>query len=84
MAAGGRGFLARRGAYEDAIAAYEEALGVVRDLGLREEVPFLFVDIGNLHVLLENLEAAAVLHKEALALALELGARDTAAHARIG
>jgi hypothetical protein len=41
------GFLARRrGAYEDAIAAYEEALGVVRDLGLREEVPFLLVPPG--------------------------------------
>jgi predicted ATPase/DNA-binding SARP family transcriptional activator len=74
----------RRGAYEDAVAAYEEALGVVRDLELREEVPFLLVDLGNLQVLLEHFEAAAVLHEEALALALELGVRDTAAHARNG
>jgi tetratricopeptide (TPR) repeat protein len=80
-----QGMLARRrGAYEEAVAAYEEALGVIRDLELREEVPFLLVDLGNLHVLLGDVEAAAVLHKEALALALELGARDTAAHARNG
>jgi hypothetical protein len=38
--------------YQDAVAAYEEALGVVRDLVLRDEVPFLLVDLGNLHVLL--------------------------------
>lgn len=79
------GWLARRrGAYEDAVAVYEEALGVVRDLELRDEIPFLLVDFGNLQVLLEDFEAAAILHKEALVLALELGARDTVAHARNG
>jgi tetratricopeptide (TPR) repeat protein len=63
---------------------YEEALGVVRDLGLRDEVPFLLVDLGNVQALLGDFEAAAMLHKEALVLASELGANDTVAHARNG
>jgi tetratricopeptide (TPR) repeat protein len=79
------GLLARRrGAFGDAIGAYEEALGIVRDLGLREEVPFLLVDIADLHVQLVDFETAAVLHKEALDLAQDLGARDAAALARSG
>jgi tetratricopeptide (TPR) repeat protein len=77
--------LARRvGAFDAAVSAYEEALGVVRDLGLREEVPFLLVDLGDLQVHLGDFEAAAVLHKEALALAQDLGDRDAAALARTG
>ena len=74
----------RRGAFADAVSAFEEALGVVRDLGLRDEVPFLLVDLGDLHVQLGDFETAAVLHKEALALALDLGALDAAALARGG
>jgi tetratricopeptide (TPR) repeat protein len=62
----------------------EEAFGVVRDLELRDEVPFLLVDLGNLQALLEHFEGAATLHREALALTLERGARDTAAHAPNG
>jgi tetratricopeptide (TPR) repeat protein len=79
------GWLARRrGAYQDAVAVYEEALGVIRDLGLPDEVPMLLVDLGNVQVLLEDYEAAAILHGEALVLGLELGARDTVAYARNG
>jgi len=79
------GLLARRrGAFEDAARAYEQALGVVRDLGLRDEVPFLLADLGDLHVHLRDFETAAVLHKEALDLAQDLGARDAAALARSG
>ena len=65
-------------------ARHEEALGVVRDLGLRDEVPFLLADLGDLHVHLGDFETAAVLHKEALDLALDLGAGDAAALARSG
>jgi predicted ATPase/DNA-binding SARP family transcriptional activator len=79
------GLLARdRGAYQDAVAAFEEALGIVRDLELRDEVPFLLADLGDLQVLLEGFEAAAILHKEALDSAVELGAQDAAALARTG
>jgi tetratricopeptide (TPR) repeat protein len=79
------GLLARRaGAFHDAVGAYEEALGVVRDMGLRDEVPFLLADLGDLHVHLGDFETAAVLHKEVLDLAQDLGARDAAALARSG
>ena len=79
------GLLARRqGAYDEAITVYEEALGVVRDLGLRDETPFLLVDLGDLHLLLGDFEAAAVFHKQALDLAQELGTRDAVALARKG
>jgi len=45
------GVLARRaGAFAAAVSAFEEALGVVRDLGLRDEVPFLLVDLAGLQV----------------------------------
>jgi len=79
------GLLARRqGAYHDAITAYEQALGIVRDLGLREETPFLLIDLGDLHHLLGDFEAAGILHKKALDLAQELGAQDALALAREG
>lgn len=79
------GLLARgRGAYRDAVAAFEEALGVIRDLGLRDEVPFLLSDLGDLHALLEDFETAAVLHEQALDAAAELGAQDAMALARTG
>jgi tetratricopeptide (TPR) repeat protein len=79
------GLLARReGAFDDAITVYEEALGVVRDLGLRDEVPFLLADLGNLHGHRGDFETAAVLHKEALDLAQDLGAGDAVALARNG
>ena len=74
----------RRGAFAEAVSAFEEALGVVRDLGLSDEVPFLLVDLGDLNVQLGDFEGAAVLHKEALGLALDLGAMDAAALARGG
>jgi tetratricopeptide (TPR) repeat protein len=74
----------RRGAYAEAVAAFEEALGVVRDLGLRDEVPFLLVDLGGLYSLLGDYKAAGVLHAEALDLARERGAGDAAAHAQNG
>lgn len=73
-----------QGRYDDAIAANEEALGVVRELGLRDEAPFLLADLGDLHVLCGDFETAAVLHKEALDLAQETGARDAQALARKG
>jgi tetratricopeptide (TPR) repeat protein len=79
------GLLARgRGAYSEAVAVYEEALGVTRDLGLRDEVPFLLVELGDLAVLRGDFEAAGVLHKEALDAAEELGALDALALARTG
>jgi tetratricopeptide (TPR) repeat protein len=79
------GLLARRrGAVDAAIAVFEEALGVVRDLELRDEVPFLLADLGDLHVHRGDFETAAVLHKEALDLAQDLGAGDAAALARNG
>jgi tetratricopeptide (TPR) repeat protein len=74
----------RRGAFEDAVSAFEEALGIVRDLGLRDEVPFLLADLGDLRVQLGDFGTAAVLHKEALDLAQDTGARDAAALARGG
>jgi tetratricopeptide (TPR) repeat protein len=79
------GLLARnRGGYHEAIAAYEEALGIVRDLGLRDEIPFLLADLADLHALLESFETATVLHKQALDAAGELGAADAMARARTG
>jgi tetratricopeptide (TPR) repeat protein len=72
----------RRGAFADAVRAFEEALGVIRDLGLRDEVPFLLTDLGDLQVHLGDFETAAVLLKEALDLALDTGALDAAALAR--
>jgi len=74
----------RRGAFAAAVSAFEEALGVVRDLGLRDEVPFLLADLGDLQVHLGDFETAAVLHKEALDLAQDTGAMDAAALARGG
>jgi tetratricopeptide (TPR) repeat protein len=68
-----------QGRYDEAIAASEEALGVVRELGLRDEAPFLLADLGDLHALRGDFDTAAVLHKEALDLAQETGARDAQA-----
>ena len=57
---------------------------MVRELGLRDEAPFLLADLGDLHALRGDFETAAVLHKEALDLAQEAGARDAQALARKG
>lgn len=79
------GLLARRqGDHDDAVTAYEEALGVVRDLGLRDETPFLLVDLAGLQVLIGDFEAAAIFHKQALDLAKEFGTRDALALVRTG
>jgi len=79
------GLLGRRqGAFDDAVRAYEEALGIVRVLGRLDEVPFLLADFGDLQVHLGDFETAAILHKEALDLAENLGAGDAAALARSG